>query len=142
MSEDFESPPGYPTSRTLYRAAAGLLLGAAGFLVATVLTYVSEAGHLHRASWLGFLLGGVLVAVLAGFVLIQVRLRHERQRRSAHGLWLALAGVGALVVAGVLSPAANTTYGGALLVGGLGVCLGLGVTALHLARHPADGQGS
>jgi drug/metabolite transporter (DMT)-like permease len=138
MSEEYETPPGYPAPGTLHKAAVGLLFGAAVFLVATVLVYVSEAGHLHGASWLGFALGVVLVAVLAGFVLIQVRLRRERHRRSSRGAGLAVIGVVCLVAAGALSPAANATYGGALLVAGFGVCLVLGLTALHFARHPVE----
>jgi drug/metabolite transporter (DMT)-like permease len=142
MSEDSEAPPGYPAPATLYKGAVGLLLGAAVFLVAIVLAYTSEPRHLHGATWLGYALGVVLVAVLAGFVVIQVRLRHERRRRSAIGGWLALVGVVCILGAGSLSSHANATYGRALLVTGFGVCLGLGGTALYFARHPVEGDGS
>jgi drug/metabolite transporter (DMT)-like permease len=139
MSQDADEPQsGYPPPATLYRIAVGLLLGAAVFLAAIVLVYASEPGHVHGATWLGSALGGVLVGVLAGFVLIQVRLRRERRRRSARGTWLAVAGVVCIVAAGALSPSANATYAGALLVAGFGVCLGLGVTALRFARRRGD----
>jgi drug/metabolite transporter (DMT)-like permease len=108
------------------------------FLVAAVLTYGSEPGHQHSATWLGYALGVVLVAVLAGFVVIQVRLRRERRRRSARGTRLAVAGVVCIIAAGALSPSANATYGGALLVAGFGICLGLGLMALRFARRPVD----
>ena len=137
MSED-AGPPPFASPATLYKVATGLLLGAAVFLVAAVLTYGSEPGHQHGATWLGYALGVVLVAVLAGFVVIQVRLRRERRRRSARGTWLAVAGVVCIIAAGALSPSANATYGGALLVAGFGICLGLGLMALRFARRPVD----
>ena len=132
MTED----AGLPQPGTLFRLAAGFLLAAAVFAVAIVLDYTSQAGHLHGATWLGFLLGVVLAGVLAGFGYIQVRLRRERQRRGALGGWLAAAGVVAVAGAGTLSGSPNATFGGALLVAGLGICLGLGLTALHFARRP------
>jgi len=134
MTED----SGLPSPRTLYGAAAGLLPAAAVFAVAIVLDYTSQSARLHGATWLGFLLGLVLAGVLAGFGYIQVRLRRERQRRSAVGGWLAVAGVVAVLGAGALSGSPNATYGGALLVAGFGLCLGLGLLALHFARHPGD----
>lgn len=137
MAEDSGAPPGYPPPATLYKAAAGCAVAAAVFLVAIVLLYASEAGHLHGATWLGFALGLVLAAVLAGFAVIQIRLRRERRRRSAIGGWLTLAGVICVLGAGSVSSHANATYGGALLVAGLGICLGLGGAAFWFARHPA-----
>ena len=137
MSDD-AGPQRFAPPATLYKVAAGFLAGAVVFAIATVLTYVTEPGHLHAATWLGFALGVVLVAVMAGFVAIQVRLRHERRRRSSTGLRLTLAGVAAVLGAGALSPSAHATFGGALLIAGLGICLGLGAVALHFARHPGE----
>ncbi len=140
MAEDSGDPPGYPPPATLYKVVAGCAVAATVFLVAIVLTYASEAGHLHGATWLGFGLGVVLAAVLGGFAAIQVRLRRERRRRSTIGGWLAVAGVVCVLGAGALSSSANATYGGALLVAGLGLSLGIGAVALHVARRPVDSE--